>query len=70
MTTRNSGTKRQKLAADIKRQLGDRSTAQFLRTMPAFKVASDVPPYLRRLLDQLDECEQPSNAGSELPCGR
>lgn len=45
------------LAADIKRQLGDRSTRRFLHAMPAFKPVTDIPDHLRRLLDRLEEQE-------------
>jgi hypothetical protein len=57
MTTHPPSSSREKLAADIKRQIGNGKTARLLRALPIFKVASDMPPYLRRLLEQLDESE-------------
>jgi len=50
----------EKLASDIRRELGRDRTARFLRTVPAFKIATDTPDYLRQLLDRLEKCEAPA----------
>lgn len=60
MTAPKQNSKREKLAADIKRELGAGRTARFLRSMPAFKITSEMPDYLRQLLDRLEECEAPA----------
>lgn len=55
--TRNTGERHEALATDIRRQFGERSTARFLHTMPAFKVVDDIPAHLRALLDKLEQTE-------------
>ncbi|MHA6687882.1 hypothetical protein [Mesorhizobium sp. A556] len=55
---------REQLATEIKRQLGDRKVARYMQSMPTFKVASDIPHYLRELLDRLEDSE------AEAPQGR
>ncbi len=52
---RTAGDKR--LARDIRHQASDRVTRRFLRTLPAFKVVTDMPEHLRSLLDQLEDVE-------------
>lgn len=65
MTTRKKGEKRERLAADVKRQFGTEATMRFLRTLPAFRTESDIPDRFRELLDRLDGIES-----SVAPSGR
>ena len=55
--TRDTGERHQRLAVDIRRQFGNRSTMRFLHTLPAFKVVDHIPAHLKALLDQLEETE-------------
>lgn len=55
--TGNKGDKRAELAADIKRQFGNEATMRFLRTLPSFRLESDIPEHFRELLDRLDGIE-------------
>jgi hypothetical protein len=62
MTACNPTSTREQLAAEIKRQLGDRKVARYLQSTPTFKVASDIPHYLRELLDRLEDSEATAEA--------
>lgn len=62
MTAPKQNSKREELAADIRRELHGRKTTRFLRTMPAFKITAEMPDYLRQLLDRLEECEAPAES--------
>ncbi len=53
----NAGERHHRLASDIRRQFGERSTVRFLHALPAFKVVDDIPGHLRTLLDKLEETE-------------
>ena len=54
---RNTADRHERLAPDIRRQFGERSTRRFLHAMPAFKVVDEIPRHLRALLDRLEETE-------------
>jgi len=54
---RDTGQRQDRLAADIRRQFTDLSTARFLHAMPAFRVVSDIPDHLKELLDRLETSE-------------
>lgn len=45
------------LARDIRRQAGDRATRRFLRSLPSFKVVTELPEHLRNLLEQLESVD-------------
>jgi hypothetical protein len=55
-------TSTHEIAAEIKRQIGDRKMARYLRSMPTFKVASDIPHHLKELLDRLEASETTAQA--------
>ncbi|TGQ71024.1 hypothetical protein EN829_001145 [Mesorhizobium sp. M00.F.Ca.ET.186.01.1.1] len=57
MKTRNKAEKAEKLAAEIRRQLGSEATTRVLRTLPAFRVDKDIPNRFRDQLDRLDGME-------------
>ncbi|HEY4193457.1 MAG TPA: hypothetical protein VGM46_12495 [Mesorhizobium sp.] len=59
MTAKNHRSGQEKLAADIKRDIGSGNTARLLHASPAFKPAADLPDYLKHLLDQLKEVRPP-----------
>lgn len=63
MIAEKQGATSHKLATDIKRQFGEEATTRFLRTLPAFKVVSDLPEHLRQLLERLEETEASGNGG-------
>jgi hypothetical protein len=54
---RDTGERRERLAVDIRRQFGARTTARFLHALPAFKVVEEIPDHMRVLLDQLKDAE-------------
>jgi hypothetical protein len=54
MMTRNNGDRREELAADIRRQFGTEATMRFLRTLPAFRIETDLPDRFKELLERLD----------------
>ncbi len=62
MTAPKQNSKREKLAADIRRELRGRRTVRFLNTMPAFRITTEMPDYLRQLLDRLEESEAPAQS--------
>lgn len=45
------------LSGHIRRQAGDHATRRFLRSLPTFRVVSDLPDHLRQLLDRLERAE-------------
>ena len=49
---------RERLAKDIRRQIGTQANATFLRRMPAFAVNDELPDELTALLGQLDKAER------------
>jgi hypothetical protein len=61
--TGNNGDRRAELAADIRRQFGSEATMRFLRTLPAFRLESDIPEHFRELLDRLDGIEASMASG-------
>lgn len=61
--SRTNGEKRDGLAVDIRRQLGNETTKRFLRTLPAFRAETDIPDRLKKLLDRLDGIETNMVAG-------
>jgi len=60
---RNNNERREKLAADIRRQFGTEATMRFLRVLPAFRTEADIPDRFRELLDRLDGIESSMAAG-------
>jgi hypothetical protein len=60
---RKDGERRERLPADIRRQLGTEATTRFLRTLPTFRTESDIPDRLRELLDRLDAMEAGTVSG-------
>ncbi|UCI08994.1 hypothetical protein [Mesorhizobium sp. B1-1-8] len=60
----NNSKRRAALANDIRRQIGAEATKRLLRTLPAFRLETEVPKRLRDLLDRLDDIE-PNPASSE-----
>jgi hypothetical protein len=60
---RSSARKEDQLAADIRRQFGDGATARLARTLPTFKVVSEIPEHLRILLERLECAENSSRGG-------
>jgi len=61
--SRNTGERQERLATDVRRQLGEGATTRFLRAMPTFKVVKDMPRHMTDLLDRLEETEG-KHAGS------
>ncbi|AZO52944.1 MULTISPECIES: hypothetical protein [unclassified Mesorhizobium] len=57
MMTRNKLEKSERLAAEVRRQLGAETMARFLRTLPTFRTETDIPDRFRQLLDRLDRVE-------------
>ena len=57
MMTRNKAEKRERLAAEVRRQFGAEAMKRFLRTLPAFRMEADIPDHFRELLDRLDGIE-------------
>jgi hypothetical protein len=57
---RSNGDRQKMLAADIKRQFGVDGTRRFLRSLPMFRLSTDLPDYLQDLLERLDR----SSAGA------
>ncbi|RUW45129.1 MULTISPECIES: hypothetical protein [unclassified Mesorhizobium] len=57
MMTRKKLEKGERLAAEVRRQLGAETMARFLRTLPAFHTETDIPDRFRQLLDRLDRVE-------------
>lgn len=55
--THSNNERREKLAADIRRQFGTEATMRFLRVLPAFRTENDIPDRFRELLDRLDGIE-------------
>jgi hypothetical protein len=58
MMARNTANRQDKLAADIRRQIGDRSLTRFLGAMPTYKVVNDIPRHMQDLLEQLEASER------------
>ena len=56
MMTRDSGGQ-ERLAVDIRRQIGSEATKRFLRLLPAFRTEADMPEQFTVLLDRLDHVE-------------
>lgn len=56
--SRNTAEPQEKLATDIRRQIGDRSLARFLGAMPTYKVVSEIPHHLKELLERLEASER------------
>ncbi|KQZ80785.1 hypothetical protein ASD64_10745 [Mesorhizobium sp. Root157] len=56
--TRTASEKQQDLASTIKRQAGAQATRRLLRSMPTFKVVTEMPRHLQDLLDELNEVER------------
>ncbi|TPN55142.1 MULTISPECIES: NepR family anti-sigma factor [unclassified Mesorhizobium] len=54
MMTRNKAEKENRLAAEVRRQVGAKAMTRFLRTLPAFRIDADIPDRFRDLLDRLD----------------
>lgn len=46
-----------KVAAEIRRQIRDKTSKHLARAMPSFKVVSDMPDRLQELLERLDGME-------------
>ncbi|TPK96149.1 hypothetical protein FJ934_09915 [Mesorhizobium sp. B2-4-12] len=57
MMTRNKAEKGERLATEVRRQLGAEAMTRFLRTLPAFRTEADIPDRFRQLLDRLDRLE-------------
>jgi hypothetical protein len=57
MTLRDKGEKRDRIAAEIQRQLGTAAMRRFLHALPAFRAEKDIPDRFRDLLDRLDGME-------------
>jgi len=64
MMARNTANRQDKLATDIRRQIGDRSLTRFLGAMPAYKVVNDIPRHMKDLLEQLEASERRQAGGS------
>jgi len=63
MTTRNKAEKRERLAAEVRRQFGADAMKRFLRTLPTFSTEADLPDRFRELLDRLDRLESSTDSG-------
>ncbi|MEI9408255.1 hypothetical protein O7A70_02090 [Mesorhizobium sp. Cs1299R1N1] len=55
--TRNKLEKTERLAAEVRRQIGAEAMKRFLRTLPAFRTETDIPDRFGQLLDHLDRVE-------------
>ncbi|MCB1470720.1 MAG: hypothetical protein KDK08_27015 [Rhizobiaceae bacterium] len=49
---------RERLAKDIRRQIGTQANATFLRRLPVFAINDELPDELNALLGQLDKVER------------
>ena len=57
MMTRDKAEKGERLAAEVRRQVGAEAMTRFLRTLPAFRIEADTHDRFRQLLDRLDRVE-------------
>ncbi|WP_156459833.1 hypothetical protein [Mesorhizobium sp. Root1471] len=48
------------MAAEIRRQVRDKTSRHLARVMPSFRVVSDIPDHLQELLERLDGMESNS----------
>ena len=60
--TRNDKGRDERLAPDIRRQFGTETVARFARTLPLFRVETDIPERFRELLNRLDNSEPNTSA--------
>ncbi|MER8374142.1 hypothetical protein [Mesorhizobium sp. M1409] len=58
MMTRKRTEKAERLATEVRRQLGAEAVTRFMRTLPAFRTEADIPDRFRKLLDRLDGAEK------------
>lgn len=54
---RDSGKKTERLAAEVRRQIGTETMARFLKNLPAFRTEANIPKRFMELLDRLDRVE-------------
>ncbi|UVK50609.1 hypothetical protein DBIPINDM_003786 [Mesorhizobium sp. AR02] len=65
MMTRDKAEKGERLAAEVRRQLGAETMTRFLHTLPAFRPETDIPNRFRELLDRLDRLESNPGGGGQ-----
>ncbi len=56
----NAHEREGRVAAEIRRQIGDNTSRRLARAVPSFRVVSDIPDHLRELLERLDGMESHS----------
>ncbi|MDR7034418.1 MULTISPECIES: hypothetical protein [unclassified Mesorhizobium] len=56
----NTHERGSKVAAEIRRQVRDKTSRHLARVMPSFRVVSDIPDHLQELLERLDGMESNS----------
>ncbi|ESY77774.1 hypothetical protein X740_23075 [Mesorhizobium sp. LNHC221B00] len=54
MMTRSKAENEERLATEVRRQVGAKTMTRFLRTLPAFRIEADIPDRFKDLLDRLD----------------
>ena len=54
----NTAERQRRVASNLRRHIGERSTARFLQTLPAFKVVEEMPRHLKFLLEKLEAAEK------------
>ncbi|TPL20332.1 hypothetical protein FJ945_22135 [Mesorhizobium sp. B2-4-9] len=64
MTPRDKGEKKDRIAAEIRRQLGTAAVRRFLHALPAFRAEKDIPDRFRDQLELLDGLENSMAGGA------
>jgi hypothetical protein len=55
--SRSNGNKSQTLPASIRRQIRTEANARYLRSMPAFRIETELPADLRKILTEMERAE-------------
>lgn len=64
----NGTNSSKRLQEEIRRQFGSAGTTRFFHSLPAFRVDSDLPGRLSRLLEELDGAERDRHHGGSDRC--